>query len=347
MDMKNKNTDELLRAALKSTETPDAALIERVKLAPKPKRGFTKAAIMLAAAFVLTATVFAAGFYLTSFDRLREVVGDEMADMLSPVGVGTLIGEYYSDEIRIEVVAVGVFSNVVDLYITLEDLTGNRFDGEVMAMANVECTSRIGMSASTTPRIIHRDENGVITLHSREFFVQPVSGEMRFALRDIWYNVVIADGTCEEGIFGTVAWDEMNLEWEFTFELEIEESNQRALVAENLNIENFSWSTATLTEVTITPFTVLLEIRGEQTQGIHPRMRIHTTEGIYERTNYCMMLFSSISCYETFEHLGRRILWEIPTDFLDLNTVTAIEVCTNLIEFRECPKYVPCVRMRL
>jgi hypothetical protein len=279
---------------------------------------------LAATATLLAVTAFAAASYIGSFERLRDVVGDETADMLHPVGMGTIVGEYSSDEIRIEVVAVGVFANVVDVYITLEDLVGGRFDGLVgnfldsylRIFARVSCVFARGTSVGTAPNIIHRNESGIITLHSREYFVNSVSGDMYFQL--------------------SIEGDFIEVQWSSPFQLEIEET--RALVAKDLNIENFSWSTATLTEVTISPFTVLLEIHGEQTQGISPRITIHTTAGKYERSNYDLFISSSIRAGYAFdEKTGRHLLWKIPTDFLDLSTVISIEIDDDIITFESQP----------
>jgi len=257
MDTKNTpSVDALLQKALGSVDAPDIALIRKVKYdlahkediylnKPRFRRPLRRIAAVIAASFALTTTVFAAGVYTGSFDRLRDIVGLQRADVLQPVEIATIF-EYEPDEagqalqvdgndgypaangaacaltdtengatydtaangantpnnlaaqgIRAEVVAAGVFDNVVDLYITLQDLVGNRLDdhfqvGHFLAPA---CDPSIS-ALSLTPEIINRTDCGIVTIRSREIFSRSVAGmRLDYHLRGIFYNIAYSCNT--------------------------------------------------------------------------------------------------------------------------------------------------------
>jgi hypothetical protein len=191
------------------------------------------------------------------------------------------------------------------------------------------------VSLNDGSKIIHRGEDGAVTLHVREFFTNSIEdNEITFRLRDIKYNIVIADGTCEDGIIGYLDWDEMDINWSFSFELEVEETPQTAIVDDDLNIE-LELGTIILTEVVISPFAVLFKLQGEEIRGVSPRYTIHTTEGSIIGTPNDLGLYSPVYADDIFcedegylpgNLLGIHILRELPTEFLDLNTVTSIEI---------------------
>ncbi|MCL2223335.1 MAG: hypothetical protein FWB96_00025 [Defluviitaleaceae bacterium] len=314
-----------------STERIKELTMAKVRAAaPVRKARFSKrfAVIFIAAVLALAVTVIAAS--VGSFDRLRGVVGEDMAAFLHPVEIVT--GEYSYDGVRIEVVAVGVFANVVDVYITLEDLTDqDRFDGEVQVWAIVSCVYDMGGSIGTVSQVIDRCERGTVTLHSRQYFMHSVVGnELFFQLMQIRYNVELADGTCEDGIIGMLDWDVMDIRWYFPFYIDAEETPQAALVAKDLNI---CFGNATLMKVTVSPFTVLLEIHGEERRT--PSITINTTEGVFAQTRYCLKSVAMIFPQNDFSAAptGNYVLWEIPTDFLDIDTVVSIEVGGEIIFF--------------
>jgi len=231
MDTNNQTHDvnALLQKALKRSAKPDAELLVKLKqeLAkkerdilnkPKTKRPIRRLAIAIAATLALTTTVFATGMHLGSFDRLRDIVGDQRAGVLQPLEIISTpeeqslpdtqytgydtVNEYLPETqipdnnleelgIRAELVAVGVFDNVVDIYVMLEDLTGGRLDdyfqvGHMVAPANDD---GIGV-LSLTPEIINRSDDGIVTIRSREIFTHSVAGmELRYALTGINYNL--------------------------------------------------------------------------------------------------------------------------------------------------------------
>jgi len=231
MDTNNKPQDvnALLQKALKGSARPDAKLLASVKHEltkkerdilnkPRTNRPIRKVAIAIAATLALTTTVFAASTYFGSFDRLRGIVGNPRAEVLQPLEISSISGEQAIPEsrypaydatqdrpplaqtpdnnleesgIRAEVVAVGVFDNVVDIYIMLEDLIGGRLDDYFQVSHLVIPANEYGIAAlSLTPEIINRSDDGVITIRSREIFTHSVAGmELRYSLRGINYNI--------------------------------------------------------------------------------------------------------------------------------------------------------------
>jgi len=256
MDTNNKtrDVDALLQKALRSTDKPDAELIRKVTQhtnkeetiinRPRFKRSIRRVAAVIAASLALTTTVFAAGTYLGSFDRLREVVGNQRADVLQPLEIAsdqggyggqgmyesganaheaqsgqasesiTAYGDYMDAQavatdtsdaghvnvignslaeagIHAELVAIGVFDNVVDVYITLQDLTGNRLDNyfQVQHVFGPVGNTSIA-SLGLAPEIINRTDCGIVTIRTREIFTQSVAGmEFSYSLLGIRYNM--------------------------------------------------------------------------------------------------------------------------------------------------------------
>lgn len=205
--MKNKNydVDTLLQKAMSSSEKPDAELIKKVKyeLVKEEvisqesifKRFFGRAVAIIAAMLVITTAALAAGGYLGGFDRLRGIIGEDRAALVQPLEISNVVGEVITESgIRVEVVAVGVFDNVVDIYLTLEDLIGNRLDGEISIFYELspmcsEGTDIGGLGFFGGVEIIDRT-NGVVTIYNRHVFTQSVAGQdLTFTLRNINYNI--------------------------------------------------------------------------------------------------------------------------------------------------------------
>jgi sulfur carrier protein ThiS len=141
---------------------------------------------------ILTTTAVAAG-YLGGFDRLVGIIGEEQAEKLSPVEGNTIIADLLTEEgIRIEVVAVGIDSHIVDFYFTLEDMVSNRLYGDIWVHATVfPVADDIPWSGHEMfPEVIDRSDDGIITLRGREVFSKPITEqELRFNLYHIAYNV--------------------------------------------------------------------------------------------------------------------------------------------------------------
>lgn len=204
--------DKLLKNALESQEQLDDALKESVKqqiikeeqLNKNVKRSFGGLAAGIAVALIISTTVFATGLYLGGFDRLREIIGDQRAEILYPVEIaapiitatpGTAVQEKQAiNNIHAELVAVGVFDNVVDIYIKLQDLTGNRLDN-YFQLNDLVFSSDAEISAVSFPQEIINRDNGIVTIRNRQIFSQSIAGkELTYVLSGINYNF------SEEGI---------------------------------------------------------------------------------------------------------------------------------------------------
>jgi len=168
-------------------------VINRVKndksAKPRPAR---RIILVAATVLILTTTAIAAG-YLSGFERLVGIVGEEQADKLDPVENSIIITDFLTDEsIRIKVVAVGIDSNVVDFYFTLEDMVSSRLDGDIWVNASVfPVVDDVPWGSHVMfPEVIDRSDDGVVTLRGREVFTEPITDrELRFNLYHIAYNV--------------------------------------------------------------------------------------------------------------------------------------------------------------
>ena len=185
--------------------------------------------IILVAIIILTitTTAFAAARYLGAFDKLREVIGDEKADQLQPLEISNIpaqnatkdarlndgdaaVGIIAEDTveadgsendsttwngIRVELIAVGVFDNVVDIYVTLEDLVGDRLSGDFTVEHHispvVETGLELGSVSSIDPDIISRTDEGVVTIRKREIFDHSVVGlDLTYSLKGLNFDML-------------------------------------------------------------------------------------------------------------------------------------------------------------
>jgi len=113
---------------------------------------------------------------------------------LQPIGISSGEGDAITEAgLRIELVSAKVVSNMIDVYFTLEDLTGgDRLRDGVFANTHV-FRHMLGDASSfggVIPNpIIDRSEDGVVTLRHRALFREPVSGYLTFQLfNDIRHN---------------------------------------------------------------------------------------------------------------------------------------------------------------
>jgi len=205
---------EKIKSAFGDIKAPEGfaeKTIENAKTQKTPRIRPVRRIIAIAATVAILATAsLAAANYFGSFDRLRGIIGDEQAGGLVPVGITNeagseitndgvfienKIGTLLTDEgIKIEVVAVGVDSNIIDFYFTVEDMIGDRLEGDIWINATIfpnnENASCGQLDGRILPEIIDRSEDGVVTLRGREVFEHPVTGyELRFNLYDISYNI--------------------------------------------------------------------------------------------------------------------------------------------------------------
>ena len=174
------------------------------------------AATIMACLFITTAAV-ATGHHMGAFDRLRSIIGSEQAETLTPIEMVLSRNGFNASGLRGELVAVGaVDGNVVDVFLTLEDLTGNRLVGDFDVFAYLMYgTQRSMMGWSRLTNEINRTDYGMVTLYGRHVFSQPISGsELAFVLHSIQYtareNRYAVDfdlGTLTEQIAAAFLWD--------------------------------------------------------------------------------------------------------------------------------------------
>ncbi|MCL2839655.1 MAG: hypothetical protein FWE05_02690 [Defluviitaleaceae bacterium] len=199
MEKNRYDQDEMLILnALKSVQTQDFNMMKEIEeKMKKTKRPIKKGVILAIAAVLLLGTTAFATQYLGGFDRLRDIVGETYAENLTPIEIATddADQEIIYDGIRVELVAVNVEGNAVDVYFTLEDTTGNRLsNGFRVENTLVPTDDDFPMDAWTGSyrgtEVIHTDENGIVTMHaSHEFGVNVEGMELTFHLWEIMFDV--------------------------------------------------------------------------------------------------------------------------------------------------------------
>ena len=192
--MTNQERIKLTFINVKAPEDFTARVLNTEKKAPVKRFRVQKAVLIAAVLCLLTTFVIVTANHLGGFDRLAGIIGMDRADELHPVERSNEIGSLITDEgIRIEVVAVGIDSNTIDFYFTLEDMIANRFEGDIWIYALIfPNTNDINQSRGYEifPEVIHRSEDGIVTLMGREVFEQPITDvELRFNLYHIAYDV--------------------------------------------------------------------------------------------------------------------------------------------------------------
>jgi len=188
------NIDIILRNALICNEIPNQNLVDKVKnhskINDRPIPMCKRNPMRYIAILASTITVLAVGgcamaYYWGSFDRLREIVGDEKASTLQPIEISVggnknkNMVSIQTTEFEVELVAVGVHSNMVDLYITLEDLYSNRLEGEfslILSLDFSDDTPSLSSSQIFDIEIISRTDGGIVTLYNRTAFDHSIAG---------------------------------------------------------------------------------------------------------------------------------------------------------------------------
>lgn len=186
----NRDNDELMiKDLLKGINTPEynmASEIEknRVKKSPSFKRHLVTVAVSL---MLMTFTVAAAAATISGFKYLVTIIGEENAGVVSPVEL--------SDEnqgIKMEVVAAGRFDNMLKVYVTLQDLTGERLGDDVSLMEYSKLTGieRVGrMGCGGWRRIDYDEQNHKATLLYEYNSSDKLEGEeLTLKINKILYN---------------------------------------------------------------------------------------------------------------------------------------------------------------
>ncbi|MCL2365408.1 MAG: hypothetical protein FWC71_12215 [Defluviitaleaceae bacterium] len=184
------------------------------------------AAASIAACLVVAMVVVTVGYYMGGLGSLRNIVGDDQTTVLAPNETLSYVGECLSgvevSGFKAAVVSVsGMDSNVIDVYWTLEDVTGNRLDERfyVSSYLLYDVHSPINTAHAwvrvTINNVIDRTDCGVLTLHNRHVFPHAISGhDVIFGLHGIHYNfredVLALDfnlGTLTEQTPAAYLWD--------------------------------------------------------------------------------------------------------------------------------------------
>ena len=187
--MERDTNEIIIKAAFDNMNMPEVNAMKDIEaiLAKKSARPLKKTFIAVFIVISLMTTVVGAAQYFGSFDRLMRVIGEDAAAVIQPVRSDAysqgrqFVGGFITDDgVRVELVAAGVFDNMVDVFITLEDLEGDRFRGRDWSG---QPSSSIGIvefnldpvgltpvnSTTFSPSVFHI-EDGIYTLHGRKIF---------------------------------------------------------------------------------------------------------------------------------------------------------------------------------
>ncbi|MCL2388590.1 MAG: hypothetical protein FWC89_13745 [Defluviitaleaceae bacterium] len=218
------NNDEKIRELFNQIHTPEYDILKGVKQSMENKNKISArprisvAAAIIAAVFILTTGVVVAAYSTGGFARLLGIVGADYAESLTPIeielgadGFATpFIPGYTStdDEFRIEIVAINLneAERAMYIYVTLEDLTGDRRDCEFNTLSFVMHTrdnahlydfaEAVNLHQFwgniTAEDIIDRcEESGILTLRNR-FDIQNddifMDGEVTITFGQLRYN---------------------------------------------------------------------------------------------------------------------------------------------------------------
>jgi len=212
--MKRDKDEMLIKEAFEEMQTPEfdilQAMAQEAKSQKSPRPRIFRRSFVVAFAIMLVAvTSVAAAYYFTIIDHIHEVVGEGMAEVINPVYAQAehLEQEWWrrhvwsteavaENDLIFEVVATGVFDNMVDVYIIMQDLRGYRLEGEswivvasLTRQGAAESTRNWGMLAPGHQDVLERFEDGRLLVRQRFAFETPVvTGNMQYDVRMIRYN---------------------------------------------------------------------------------------------------------------------------------------------------------------
>jgi len=221
----NHSKDELkIRDLFNTINTPQYDILQGVKeemnmkqYKRRPKLSVATVAIIMIL-FICTSIVFAAYYSTGGFQRLRNIVGEEHAHTLTPVEVE--LGQegftlpvvpgynptFTYDQFRIEILAVKKGTEgYMDIYVSLEDITGERATYEFNNLSfvlhtyeNRHLNEFINIfdydhmfGGFTSNDIIHRcEDTGMLTLRTTQQidFENIIDGEITITFLEMVYN---------------------------------------------------------------------------------------------------------------------------------------------------------------
>lgn len=159
MERINMDKDELIiKNALNDVNTPEYNIVSEIEKsrAAKKSPSFKRHMVTVATSiFLMLFTVAAAAATISGFKYLLSIIGEENTAVITPVEI--------SDEdqgIKMEVVAAGRFDNILRVYVTLQDMTGERLGDDVSLIEHFRLTGmeRVGGMSSWGWKLIDYDE---------------------------------------------------------------------------------------------------------------------------------------------------------------------------------------------
>lgn len=195
----NMSNDELIiKNALNGINTPEYNIVPEIEKSKVTKKSppFKRHLVTATASILLMIfTVGAAAATISGFKYLLFIIGEENAAVITPVEI--------SDEdhgIKMEVVAAGRFDNILRVYVTLHDMTGERLgddvrikDYSITGIEKPKIDERVGFSTSSGfERIDYDKENRKATfLYERNSDTKLVGEELTLKINKILYNTKV------------------------------------------------------------------------------------------------------------------------------------------------------------
>ncbi len=192
----NKGNDEvIIKNALNGVNTPKYNIVSETEKnrATKKSLSFKRHLVTATASILLMLfTVGAAAATISGFKYLLSIIGEENAVVITPVEI--------SDEdqgIKMEVVASGRFDNILRVYVTLQDMTGERLgddiridDYTITGIERSKTDGRIGISTGGGfGRIDYDKDNHKATLlYERNSDTKLEGEELTLKINRILYN---------------------------------------------------------------------------------------------------------------------------------------------------------------
>jgi len=198
--------------------TPTYDILEGVKSHMNHKSKITRTkpgVFVLVASLVLlltTGAVFAAYQTTGGFGRLREIVGEERAEGLTPIEIDDILDIPYlsggfrnphEDRFAIELVATyGEVGGIMDFYFTLEDLTGARQNCNFSVLSFVLHTGESnGLYVfGQATEVIDICNNGIITMRGRTDSLSRRDENGMFQTYGFWSEPPFEEGLVPEDV---------------------------------------------------------------------------------------------------------------------------------------------------
>jgi len=208
MEMNRDKDEMLIKQAFDEMNTAEfniAAAITKREAAQKKSRPkvFRRSFVIAFAIVALTATTIAAGYYLSMIERIHEAVGEDMAAAINPANaiISTADFDWYVhswseeelayDGIAVEIIAVGAFDNILDVYFVLEDLNSNRLDDFFDIQTLVPFGENDVLTMQRDSTILERFDDGRVLVRARHFSEAPItSGIQQLVVSSVRHFII-------------------------------------------------------------------------------------------------------------------------------------------------------------